>query len=506
MTGGIVVFFAIVAYLAYLGWKKTDTMSDFAIASERLGPYTLGAAFAATFFSAGTFVAYVSWSYQYGFSNLWIFIALLSASPIALIVFAKRVRRANIGQGSLSLPDWIGDFYNSEIMRVGVALVALFNIFYIAGQFSGGARAFQVMLGMDYRTAVTIVVAAVTLYVLVGGTYADVYTDAVQAILMAIMAAIVFLSVFWVFDSSGLQVFGEIGQQLAQQDRNLVAVINPESAVYYGGFAVFSIFFLEFAFSAQPQLFNKVLALNDPADLRKMIVTYILLTVVFLGVIFGGFYLRVLNPGVEAADQAVFLYVQEYFPPLIAAFLGVVVLAAALSTTDGIVVVLSTAVANDIFLKFLVGKGHINMEQGRADKIAHYIAMATVVAVGIVGFLIVLSPPPNLGILVWFGIAGVASGSVAPVLVGIYFPEFVTRKGAISSLALGALSYIVFSIVLFPNESVFVQGTYALLVSFGAMTVISAMTEQEDGVGIHAKERADTGTTAASDVTTTGDD
>ena len=163
-----------------------------------------------------------------------------------------------------------------------------------------------------------------------------------------------------------------------------------------------------------------------------------------------------------------------------------VVLAAALSTTDGIVVVISTAIANDIFLKFLVGKGYIDMEEERADKMAHYIAMASTVAVGIVGYLLVLSPPPNLGLLVWFGIAGVASGSVAPVLVGIYFPDFVTRKGAITSLALGGLSYLVFALALFPDESVFVQGTYALIVSFLSMIVVSYVTEQEEGVGTYA--------------------
>lgn len=359
---------------------------------------------------------------------------------------------------------------------------------------------------MDYQIAVVIIAATVTLYTLVGGTYADVYTDAVQALLMAIMGAIVFVSVFWMFDTGALQTFAYIGQQLEALNPSLVSIINPESAVYYSVFAIFSIFFLEFAFSAQPQLFNKVLSLQDPNDLRKMIVTYIVLAVIFLGVLFGGFYLLVLNPSIEAPAKAVFVYVLEYFPPLLAAFLGVVVLAAALSTTDGILVVLSTAVANDIFLKFLVGKGYIDLEEERADKIAHYIAMATTVAVGIVSLLIVFSPPPNLGLLVWFGIAGVASGSVAPVLIGIYYPEFVTRKGAIASLVLGSLSYVVVAVVLLPSQSVFVQGTYALFISFAAMIVVSAMTEQEEGVGIHAERRSDTRTMARSDITAARDD
>ena len=38
-TIGVVLFFAIVAYLAYLGWKKTETMSDFAIGLTELNGY-----------------------------------------------------------------------------------------------------------------------------------------------------------------------------------------------------------------------------------------------------------------------------------------------------------------------------------------------------------------------------------------------------------------------------------------------------------------------------------
>ena len=307
---------------------------------------------------------------------------------------------------------------------------------------------------------------------------------------MAIMAIIIFVSVFWILDVNGLRMFDYIGEQLEAQDTNLVKIFNPESAVYYSGLAVFGIFFLEFTFAGQPQLFNKVLALQNPSDLRKMIITYVLLTVAFLGVIFGGFYLRVLNPDLEVADQAVFVYVVSYFPPLIAAFLGVVILAAALSTTDGLVVVLATAVANDIFLKFLVSKDYINIDDARAEIVARYLAQATTVLVGITGVLIVLQPPPNLGLLFWFGVAGVASATVAPVLLGIYFPTFVTRKAAIASLVSGFTSYLVITQVLAVETSVFLQGTYALIVSFIVMVITSVFTEQEEGVGVAAHQFA----------------
>lgn len=478
---GLGAFLVIVVGLAYLGWTRTSNMADFAIASETLGPYTLGAAFAATFFSAATFVGYVGWSYQYGLSNLWLFLALIGASPIALILFAKQVREINVQQGSLSLPDWLGAFYGSQFVRVGAALAVMFNVFYIAAQLDAGALFFTVLLGFDQEVALAIITTIVVLYVIAGATYADVYTDAIQAILMAFMGVIVFVSAFWVFGTGPIETFAFVGSEMEASDPNLVQPINPESVLYYSAFAILSVFILEFAFSAQPQLFNKVLALNDPENLRKMIVTYVVLAVAFLLVIIGGFYMYVLDPTLEVADEAIFVYSMEYLPALLAAFLGLVILSAALSTTDGLFIVLATAIANDIFLKFLVEEEYVEMDPGRADIVSRYIAQGVVVVIGIVAYFIALTAPFDIGELIWVGISGVAAATVPPIMVGIYFPDFVTRKAAMVSIVVGVGGYILITFVS-QSPSVFVRGTYALILATVVMVAVSAVTDQEPGV------------------------
>ena len=51
MGVGFALFLGLMAYLGWLGYKNTTDMKDFAIAGGRMGPVTLGLAFAATFFS-----------------------------------------------------------------------------------------------------------------------------------------------------------------------------------------------------------------------------------------------------------------------------------------------------------------------------------------------------------------------------------------------------------------------------------------------------------------------
>ncbi|TKX73883.1 sodium:solute symporter family protein [Halorubrum sp. GN11_10-6_MGM] len=478
---GLGLFLVVVAGLAYLGWKRTNTMSDFAIASESLGPYVLGAAFAATFFSAATFVGYVGWSYTAGLSNLWLFLALIGASPVALILFAKRVREINVDQHSLSLPDWLGSFYDSQFIRVWAAIAVMFNLFYIAAQLDAGALFFTTLLGFSKEIGLTIITVLVVLYVMAGATFADIYTDAVQAVLMAIMGVLVFVSAFWTIGGGPIGTFTHIGAEMNAMDPALTKPTNPDSSVFYSAFAIIALFILEFAFAAQPQLFNKVLAISNPSDLRKMIVTYVSLTLAFILTIFGGFYLLVLDSSLEVADQAIFVYAMDYFPAIVAAFLGLVILSAALSTTDGIFIVLSTAVANDVFLKFLVGEDYIEMDADRADRVSKYIAQAVVLLVGAIAYYIALTAPFNIGELIWVGISGVAAATVPPIMVGIYFPNFVTRKAAIASMVVGVLGYGVITTVS-NAPSVFVRGTYALVLSTAVMIAVSAVTAQEDGV------------------------
>jgi Na+/proline symporter len=54
---GFALYTVFVIYVGFIGSKKIKGLSDFAVASESMGPISLGLAFAASFFSAATFLA-----------------------------------------------------------------------------------------------------------------------------------------------------------------------------------------------------------------------------------------------------------------------------------------------------------------------------------------------------------------------------------------------------------------------------------------------------------------
>lgn len=472
---GLSIYLVALLYLGYIGYQRTKSVADFAIAGESLGPITLGLAFSATFFSSSTFLGYPGWAYQWGFSSLWIFLTIIFASSIGLIAVAKRARRLNIKQRSLSLADWLGDRYNSDFVRVGAALISLFNVFYITAQLAAGAWIFNVLLGTPYHLGLALIAIIVMVYVFAGCSFSDVYTDVVQAVLMAMMGVVVFLSIFWMFPGGLTEGFTHISNTLAQRDPNLVSPIHPDSIAFYSIPAIVGAFIIQFAFSNQPQLFNKVLALKKPQDMRKMIITYVISAFCFLLVIFGGLYAAV-TVTVDEMDKAILEYVLAAFPPIGAAFLGIVVIAAAMSTTDGIFVVMSTSIANDIYRKFLVPRGIVKTNPEKVEATAFKLSRYTVIVIGIVAFLLALNPPDSIGMYIWIGISGVVSGTLGPLLIGIYFPKLATATAAKVSLVTGVLSYLIIALLNF-EKSTMAAGAWAVLIGVAAMVIAGYFTK-----------------------------
>lgn len=469
----LAIYIVIVMYLGYLGAKKTTSIKDFTIGGAKLGPYVTGLAFAATFFSAATFVGYVGWAYAWGYSALWVFLAIFVGSTFGLLTFARKAREANISLKAQSLADWLGEFYQSDFVRLGTALILIFNLFYIGAQLSAGAYMFNLLIGLPYNVGLALITVIVTVYVFAGGTFADVYTDSFQAVLMALMGITVFVSGLFLVPGGGLgNLFNETTRVLQQAGPELTAVFNPKSAHFYALSAVMGVFIIEFAFAAQPQLFNKVLALRSASELRKMIITYLICSFVIMLVIFTGFYARLFGLNPEVADHTVYQYVAKVFPPIVSALLAMVILSAALSTTDGIIVVLATVVGYDIFRKFLVPRGIIKMSSEEADKKALQISRITTGLVGLLSALLVIKPPAFLGTFIWFGISGIASGTLGPLVIGLFMPKRASTSGAIASMICGVAAYL---IIYFGHleKSVMASGAWATLIGIAVMLVMT---------------------------------
>ena len=78
---------------------------------------------------------------------------------------------------------------------------------------------------------------------------------------------------------------------------------------------------------------------------------------------------------------------------------------------------MTTCIANDLFIKTLVKRKIINIPQEKAQRIAFMMTKILPAVFGIICVLMTLHPPQFMGVMVWIGISGVASATLAPMLL-----------------------------------------------------------------------------------------
>ncbi len=411
LLGGYLI---VLAWLGWAGMRRTTSLSGFAIGNRDMSPALVGVAMASSIASTATFVINPGFVYTDGLAAMLHYGVAAQAGVIfGLLAVCKGFRRQGDSQASLTIPDWIRARYGSRAFALFFAIINLLSIAFVVLILFGCALLLTALTGLPHVWALMAVTVVVLGYVMLGGTYAHAYTNAAQALLMIIVAVGLF--------ATGWHYLAD-GQFLARLNAvspDYGAVVNPSSVLYGDLFAVFvSGFVVTFALMLQPHVLTKVLYLRDERDLRVFLLTAVGTGLVFSLILFVGFYARLGGIELPLADQdrVVTTYVASAFGDGIAAevltsSVLVALLAAGMSTLDGILVAVSAMVTNDLVLR------------GRTDTAsstrALKISRIVVVAVGVIAFAFAVDPPALVGLFAQKGVYGLAAASFVPIVFGV---------------------------------------------------------------------------------------
>lgn len=416
-------------YLAWLGHKKTEGLSSFAIGKGDMGPIVVGVTLAASIASTATFVINPGFVYVHGLSALMHFGVAAGAGIVTgLLILSLGFRKLGKTNEALTLPQWIGERYESKAMTTFFAGANLLYVFFMVLIVGALSIVMQETLGLTNTESLILIIGFVFSYIFIGGTYAHAYTNTLQGIIMAVIAAIVVASGFHLL-SGGWEA---VSSTLAAQDPNLVEATNPESSLYGGVFSVYvSGFIIGFALIAQPHVLIKTLYVESDRDMWKSIGIAVVVTAVFTALLLVGFYAHLMEIPREAfvdpemgfrQDKVVTVYVMEAFPSVMVAIISVTLLAAGMSTLDGILIALSSIVANDLFLNLTENNLLAEESDERKSEISHKVGQGIIVALGILTFAIAYSPPELLGIFGQVGVYGMVAAAAVPLVGGMFFP------------------------------------------------------------------------------------
>ncbi|GAB2560051.1 sodium:solute symporter family protein [Gracilibacillus alcaliphilus] len=472
----LIIYFGYIFWIGKRGKVHSQSMVGFATARGKVSPLLVGASFAATYSSANLFIGVPGLAYEYGTSVLWYTLGCFGVSWVGLLIFAKMFWRYGKKFGKIStVPEWLGRRYNSKALQVLVSLLILFNVYYIVGQNVGLATIFETVIGIPYFWGTIIGVTITIVYIGLGGAFAQMITDGVQGVLMAITSILIVVSFFWTI-GGGFNVFGELTDRLAAIDPDLISFIG-ENGPYNSVMAILAVQFLLFSFILMPHLLNKILSIEKEEDLAPFTLSAgAVLFVISTLMVLGGLAARVLYPNLSSPDAAIPTYVIESFPTIIAAFMIVGIISAILSSTDALYLGVTTSIGNDFFrvLAPLFKKG-ISPEQ--LEQQAVKVAKGALVVVGLWSLYISFDRPDSLSIMIQFSFSAILSGILAPISLG-YFWKKATNYGAIAAVITGSALYVVFT-QFNVIENIYLAMFFASLASFAVMIVIGLFTANE---------------------------
>ena len=353
----LVIYLVATAWLGWRGHRRTRDFSSFAIGRGDMHPVVVGITLAASTASAGTFIINPGFIYVDGLSA-WLHMVLGTFLGLIfmLSVLSFRFRRIGETAGALTIPDWIGKRYESSGFRFYFALLTLLSFAFVVLQVGGISIVMQQLLGISNVAALLITLTFVTGYVLVGGTYAHVYTNLLQGTLM-ILVTLVILGSGLSLALPDLPAFLSV---LESDDPGLLAWVNREGQLFNNVFSIYAAGFLVgVAVSCQPNILTKALYVDSDRAVRDYLIVFAVVLALFLLLGTVGFFAHMVVPDDQLIDPSLCtfrqdlvmtVYLKTVLPDWVFTLIGIVLLAAAMSTLDGLLVALSTTSANDLAL------------------------------------------------------------------------------------------------------------------------------------------------------------
>ena len=446
--------------------RMTVDMEDFFLYGRKAGFIVLYLTVVATFHSAFAFLGSGGFFYTHG-------IGFWAAGTWTLLVGAityvlgPRIWALGKAHGYITPADMLADFYESEAVRVAVAIVSVvFTILYIQVQAQGLGYIINVASGdritFELGTLVLLVVAAV--YLMAGGLRAVYWTDVIQGIWMYV--AVWVGAMYLAYDLFGgpMQLWAEVRAQRP----DLLSLPGPEG-FFTPGMWIGMTITLSFGIIFQPHMMMRYYTAVDAKTLKLLgATTPIYLMTLYVPAALVGLGGAVAMPGLDVPDRIFPELLFAHAPPILTGVILAGATAAAMSTLDSILHANMSVLTRDIYQRYVApDRGH-----------GHYlwVGRGIVAALLVVGYLLSVRTFDFLVVLVT--LSGSGALQLMPAIVGACFPmrRTLTRAGVLSGLLAG-LGTLYVTLVVTPHPLGLHGGVWALLLNVAVVLVVSAVTE-----------------------------
>ena len=492
-TFQLTIFFVGLTFLlyAFIAWRsKARDTKDFYIAGAGVSPIANAMATAADFMSVATMLSIPGLVAAIGYDAAPYLLGPAGGFFLLGVLIAPYLRKF----GKFTVPNFIGDRYYSNTARTIAVICALFiTITYLAGQMRGVGVVFSRFLEVSIELGVIIGAGVVFLYAVWGGMKGITYTQVAQFCVLsfAFLVPIIFLSILLTNSFLPWISWGGTDSEGSVLILNKLDGLNEEfgfknfTAKSRHTIDLFCIALtLMVGTAAMPHIIIRFFTVPKVRDAR-ISVAY---TLLFVGIIFTAipplsafartYMLEALN-GMSYADvpswfktweetgllafndlngdgiiqfvggaaneiqidfDVTFLAIPQIagLSNWVMALVAAGALAAALSTSAGLLLVISSAISHDLIKQ--------QMKPNMSDKTELYIARICAAGAVLVGIYFGINPPSFIIETIALAFSIGASTFFPAIFLGIFFKK-ANREGVMAGMLAGlvfSLAYIIY--------------------------------------------------------------
>ena len=189
----VVVGFTFVLYIGIAFWARANSTSEFYIAGKHVPPLANGMATAADWMSAASFISMAGLIAFLGYEGSMYLMGWTGGYVLLAMLLAPYLRKF----GKFTVPEFIGERYDSDLARFVAALCLIFISFtYVAGQMRGVGIVFSRFLEVEIDVGLAVGMGIVFIYAVLGGMKGITYTQVAQycVLIFAYTVPAVFIS------------------------------------------------------------------------------------------------------------------------------------------------------------------------------------------------------------------------------------------------------------------------------------------------------------------------
>jgi len=471
MTVGvsIIIIFMLIPLLVgfYAAGKSKGSSDDYFIQGRGMGSIAVFFTVAATWWSAFAFLGSNASFYSEGPVYLTAFAWNILFGYLYFVV-GKRIWYLGKKFNYVTPSDLLGDFYNSEKLRVLVGLVVIvFTVPYLQIQLTGGAYLIEVASGgvIPFWLAALIFYLVIIVYVWVGGMRAVAWTDIIYGALL--FFGLLFTG-FYIVRLAGGPV--EMFEQMKHMHPDHLTLPGPLGTSGYASW-ISLCFITAIGALMGPQLWLRMYAVKNGRlfNLMPFLISFVAIS--YIGSVLVSWTGVLIRPGVENPDQILPILIMEYAPFVIGAIVLAGGASAAMSTANSQIHAVSAVMTKDFYQRYK----NPDASQHKLVQIGRYFLLAF----SVLAYFLALFAP---GLLVTIGL--IAFGGTAQLIVptvGALFWKRSNELGAIVGLLGGLVFTILFTFVPgFVSPLGLNPAMWGLLINALLFIAISMTTEPRD--------------------------